>query len=913
MKKLTLMLTALLVSGLCYSQNILTGTVTDENSVPLPGATVLVKGTSNGVSTDFDGKFTINAADSGTLVISYIGYDTQEIDFSSTMQIDVLMVPSSNELEGITVFGTIDFAIDRQTPVAVSTLTASDIQERIGNLELPEMLNSTPGVYATRAGGAFGDSRINVRGFDSQNTAVLINGIPVNDMENGRVYWSNWSGLSDVVSAMQVQRGLGASKLAISSVGGTINVITKSTDLTEGGRISASMGNDGYGKTVASYNTGEMDGGHALSLLFSRTAGDGYVDGTMFEGYNYFLGYGWRDSSDKHNIQLIITGAPQTHHQRTGSFYNMAQGKQYKQYGIRYNYNHGYLNGQEFNWRKNFYHKPIASLNWEHKMNESTNLSASVYYSIGRGGGTGDIGRAYGYQYASGDLNYNGGYAFRDPMTGHVNYDKIYSYNSGVSTTFYQGKTAANSKDAATGLYIVNDQDERVNGVKRNGIVRRASVNSHNFVGSLINLKKQLSDNLTLDFGVDVRAYTGIHYRRLDNLLGADGYRDFDNKNYTNTSINNKGSAVRTTEYSSNLGSLWNVFRDTDKEEKIDYHNDGKVKWSGIFTQLEYKEDKLSAFVQAAVSNQGFQRIEYFNQSGVATSAWKNITGGNVKGGANYNINAKSNVFVNGGYYSKQPNFDAVWINYSNTLNPDLKNETVVGLEAGYGYRSNNLRFNVNLYKTTWEDRFLSDGVSVGGVRGTANYYGIKQIHTGLEFDGVLDISPFVEVQGMLSLGNYKYGSDVTADVFDSSRVKIGTSTVYLKDVKVGDAAQTTSRINLVVKPTDLFKFNVSMFSASDLYANFNPEDFDTAGDSAMQIPAYELFDFGTSYNLSIGGEKVYVRLNVNNIFDTHYIAESSTNILANAGDPTWLGVHELNRVFPGWGRTWNLGFTYRF
>ena len=134
MKKLILMFTALLVSGLCYSQNILTGTVTDENSVPLPGATVLVKGTSNGVSTDFDGIFTISATDSGTLVISYIGYDTQEIDFSSTMKIDVKMTPSSNELEGITVFGTIDFAIDRQTPVAVSTLTASDIQERIGNL-----------------------------------------------------------------------------------------------------------------------------------------------------------------------------------------------------------------------------------------------------------------------------------------------------------------------------------------------------------------------------------------------------------------------------------------------------------------------------------------------------------------------------------------------------------------------------------------------------------------------------------------------------------------------------------------------------------------------------------------------------------------------------------------------------------
>ena len=74
--------------------------------------------------------------------------------------------------------------------------------------------------------------------------------------------------------------------------------------------------------------------------------------------------------------------------------------------------------------------------------------------------------------------------------------------------------------DAATGLYIVNDPDERVDGVKRNGFVRRASVNSHNFVGSLVNLKKELSDKLTLDFGVDLRNYRGIHYRRLDHLLG---------------------------------------------------------------------------------------------------------------------------------------------------------------------------------------------------------------------------------------------------------------------------------------------------------------------------------------------------------------------------------------------------------
>ena len=612
------------------------------------------------------------------------------------------------------------------------------------------------------------------------------------------------------------------------------------------------------------------------------------------------MGYGWASDDDKHNVQVIVTGAPQVHNQRTSSYYNMADAADYEKYGIRYNYNHGYMNGQEFNWRRNFYHKPIASVNWEYKINESTNLSASAYYSVGRGGGTGDIGRLGG--------NYASSSRFRNEITGEVEWDQIVNSNSGQGGNWSGGYSYNNVVDAATGLYIVNDQDERVDGVKRNGFVRRASVNSHNFVGSLINLKKELSDKLTLDFGVDLRNYRGIHYRRLDHLLGADGYRDFDNVNYSG------GSAVRTTTYGSNVSDLWNVFKDTDNEEKIDYHNDGFVRWSGVFGQLEYSNDDLSVFVQGAVSNQGFQREEFFNETpGNQKTDWKNISGGNIKGGANYNINAKSNVYVNAGTYSKQPNFDAVYINYGNNLNPDLRNEEVVGLEAGYGYRSSNFNFNINIYKTTWKDRFLRDGVRVDGVNGNANYYGIEQVHTGIEFDGVYEISPFVKVEGMLTLGNYEYGGDVTADVFDSSNTLLGSSVIYLDGVKVGDAAQTTSRVNLVVTPSDLFKFNISMFSASDLYADFNVEDFTSPEDEAMMLPSYDLFDFGASYKLDVAGETVYLRANINNIFDNYYFAESATNYEAGPGDSTYLGVNTRNKVFPGWGRTWNVGFTYRF
>ena len=916
MKKFILFFAAILISGIGLAQTTVTGTVVDsEVGTGLPGATIVVKGSSDGVSSDFNGSFSISVDSGATLVVSYVGYESQEVVVGESANVGIIQLqPGDNILSGVTVFGSVFLAKDRQTPVAVSTLTTSEIEERIGNLELPELLNSTPGVFATGGGGAFGDSRITLRGFQQENIAVLINGMPVNDMENGRVYWSNWAGLTDVVSAMQVQRGLGSSPLPISSVGGTINIVTKSTELSEGGKISVRTGNDNYLKTVVNYNTGKMDNGSALSLLFSRTAGDGYVNGTEFEAYSYFFGYGKESDDGKSNVQFIVTGAPQIHGHRYRSFYNQALLQQYKDFGRKYNYNYGTLDGESFNMRNNFYHKPIASVNWEYTPNDKTTLSTTIYASVGRGGGTGDIGRLYGYQYFSGDLNYNGGYALRNPQTGHVDFDKIYSSNSGQATTFYNGRTYSNVVDAATGLYIVNDQDERVNGVKRNGIIRRASMNSHNWVGGLINLKKQATENFAYQIGADLRYYKGIHYRRVDNLLGADGYRDFDK--YDRVS---NGAVITEAIPHNDWGNLWNVFGSTDDDPKIDYHNDGLVSWQGLFGQAEWVTDTYSVFVQGSVANQGFQRVDFFRYAPndpMHKSEKKNILGGTIKAGANYNIDAKNNVYVNAGYYSKAPNFDAVFQDYDNYVTPDsdLTNEKVVGIEAGYGFRSSDLTMNLNVYRTSWKDRFLSDYVRINGVGGIANYTGVEQVHQGVEFDAKWRISPLVDLEGMLTLGNYEYGSDVTdSNVTNNSGQSIGSATLYLDGEKVGTTAHKTARLNLTVNPSDKFKFNLSLFHADDIFGTVNTEDFQDPEDTTMKLPSYELFDFGSSYTLSIGGKDVYLRLNINNIFDEEYYYMSNNNVFASPGEPTYKGMPLNAKVFPGWGRTYNLGLTYRF
>src|SRR6056300_137982 len=277
MKKMFVMIVALLVSTIAFAQGTISGSVTDGSTGdPLPGASVLVKGTTNGVTADFDGNFTITANSGDVLVISYLGFQTLEVAAKNGMAVE--LAPSTTQLEEIVLSsGVIDLAQVRKTPVAVSTIQASEIALKVGNMEFPEVMNKTPGVYATKTGGGYGDSRISLRGFDQRNTSFLINGQPFNDMENGWVYWSNWQGLTDVASGIQIQRGLGASKLAVPSVGGTVSIFTKSAELEQGGSFYQLMGNDGYSKSTVSYNTGVNDNGWATSFLLTKWSGNGYI------------------------------------------------------------------------------------------------------------------------------------------------------------------------------------------------------------------------------------------------------------------------------------------------------------------------------------------------------------------------------------------------------------------------------------------------------------------------------------------------------------------------------------------------------------------------------------------------------------------------------------------------------------
>ena len=542
-----------------------------------------------------------------SLVVLTMGLYAQEVEQDSvlTQQLDEVVVTSR----------VIDVAKERVTPIAVSSISASDISLKVGNQEFPEIMNNTPGVYATKQGGGYGDSRISLRGFDQRNTSFLINGQPVNDMENGWVYWSNWQGLTDVASGIQIQRGLGASRLAVPSVGGTVSIFTKTAQLNEGGSITQMVGNDGYRKTAAVYNTGKNDNGFAASILLSKWQGDGYVNFTGGEGLTYFFALGYDPDDSAHAFNLSVLGAGQWHHQRS-AWVSIRDYQNFGSEGIdrRWNTNGGYLNGEEYNMRRNFYNKPLATFNWDWDISDNVQLNTSLYGSAGRGGGTGPRGNnfrnpnidVYPFrQDLTEQLAEGKGVASRD-SNGFINFDHIVGVNR-ITTEGYDGPISG-----FAGQKIGGNRNPGGN-VNRAVLVRRASMNSHDWVGAISSLDIT-SGKMKYSIGVDLRNYKGYHYRVLNDLLGLDGY-------YSGGNRNSAGQIINTTVEA-------NPFKNTGiRGPKIDYYNIGNVGWRGLNGMAEYTDEKFTAVLQVGTSTQSYQREDYFDQPANPISDKKNVAG----------------------------------------------------------------------------------------------------------------------------------------------------------------------------------------------------------------------------------------------------------------------------------------------
>jgi len=912
-----------------YGQSV-SGTVADESGSPLAGANVVVEGTDLGAASLEDGTYSISIGEgSYTVTASVIGYQssTASVDVSGDVTLDFSLAVSAVEMSALEVLAS---RAGEKTPVAHTTVVKEELEFRLGSQDLPMSLNLTPSVYATQQGGGAGDARINVRGFNQRNVAVMINGVPQNDMENGWVYWSNWDGVADASHSIQIQRGLSAVNLATPSIGGTMNIITDPATHEKGGKFKQESGAGGFLKTTLNYNSGLIGDKLALSGAIVRKTGDGLIDKTWTDAWAYYFGASYALDS-KNRFELYAIGAPQRHGQNlykqnlgaydadfaesvdgydtealgtedgegkfvdVGRFFNQNwspissdyTGKQYwYMYGAKTVDRH---DPNFLNERENYFHKPLVNLNHYLTINDKTRLSSVLYWSGGSGGGTGTYGKIPTLD-ADGNLG-DDDYKFyygRGPWT--RDWNTLVDYNSGDADTVYVDKSAL----------------ARTHGEGNNqsvGILRN-SINRQSTIGLISKLNYDLSDALKLQFGLDWRTAGIEHAREVRDLLGGDYYVDYADDNSPD------GKRVE-------LGDI------------IAYHNETTVDWLGGFVQGAYASGPLSAYGMGGVSSIAYTYQDHFTVADEVIEADAIITT-QFKGGAMYDITDGISVFGNFGIVEKPPIMDNV-IYFDGTVASDPANEKFVSSEAGVSYSSGLGAVKVSAYSTDWKDRNLTKSVTSGqGSSGDTDVIfltGINQKHQGVEVEASTEVLDILRLDAIVSVGTWKFDGDADGnyqeDEFNEDGQVIGqTTTPYtyaLDGLFVGDQPQTSLALVGTVTPVKGLKLQAVYNQYDNNYSDWSPgareydgSDEDADREQVWEAPGYSKVDLHASYALPISGYDVSLFGHVFNATDAVFVQDAVDHSQYNSyGDKTH-AAHNAE-VFLGTPRYFNVGIAVSF
>ena len=867
---------------------------------------------SMGVLTDFDGFYTIELTPGKySLRVSYVGYEpmVKEVNVAVSSTLDVNFNMETVLLQEARVVA--DIAIERETPVAFSNIKPLQIQEELGSQPLPMLLNSTPGVYATQAGSDDNGPSISIRGFKQRNVSVLVDGIPVNDMESGGVFWNNWFGLDLVTQTMQVQRGLGASKLALPAIGGTVNIVTVGIESKKKTSVKQELGSFGLSRTTLGFTTGRLDGGWGFTFSGSYKHGGGYVAQSYTDSWFYY-GKAQKELGS-HVLSLSVTGAPSQNSARGYQQRIATHNKDYAR-GLFSGTDNEYTNLTEYSQAYDVIFNDgtlslaeeqaaYAELNSQYGYNEEggaaefeDEMTATNYIDTT---GLEQMGLKYNVHW--GELNgstlYERQNKYHKPLMSMRHSwratDKLY-----VTTTAYasygQGGGTRLENSLGSGDYSEDGQVDfqkfwntnTVGGLfgppidpaysetllKSSRILRKL-YNNHTWFGALSTFRYESTDKLTFSGGADFRTYQGEHYSTVHDLIGGDYFVDQDD---------------------SNDSQPMHVVGDT-----IGYHNDAFVKWGGVFALMEYKGPWYNYFVNVSAVNQGYNRVDYFKplveneETGEMEhneSGWKWISGYTVKGGGNLNINEWTNAFMNIGYLNRTPTFSSV-IDFDNQFIQNTQNEQISSIELGVKWSKSPWTLNLNGYYTDWQNRPLNSMLRFETADGEivrANINSMSALHKGIELDFGYKVNRNITVEGYASYGDWRWTSSEDSLIL----LDEDTNLPYLDwegnpeiikynaaGVSVGDAPQTQLGFAIRYRKNGFYvKPRYTYFDR--FYANFDPFSLngDNEGRQSWKLPAYGLLDLHMGYTLDMDESQIDFRFSAFNVLNTIYLVNAQNN-----------------------------------
>lgn len=807
-------------SSLSAQVTIIKGRIQDaQTNEAIPG--VEIRQLNSSAFSDPEGNFSLRVSGSNTnlvLTISKDGYQAvdQEVSIGNqnTQSVGVIRLEPKEDIDQIA-------AEDLIPTVSLST---NDLESE-GASSISGILTASRDVFISTAAFVFGPARFRIRGYDSEDTQLFLNGIPMNDLDNGRVIWSTWGGLNDVLRNRSNTVGLGATPYSFGGVGGASSIDTRASRQRSQLRASYAISNRTYrNRVMATYSTGMLQSGWAFTVSGSRRwADEGYIEGTFYDAYSYFLSVD-KQINDNNLINLTVFGAPNKRGRSaaaTQELYDLS-GSNY------YNPNWGYQNGKKRNARVGNSNQPMAILRHDLQISEGTRLTTALSFQDGRYGTTAidwadaDDPRPDYYRRLPSFIDNDQRDAVieqfqNNPELLQLDWSAMYAANQSprnFQTITNAGGIEGNNVSGQRAKYIIED--------------RRFDSQTANFY---TNLESVINETVSISGGLSYQWQVNHNYKRVEDLLGADYFLDINKFAPAGEEQNNVDSPNRAVTEGETFGYDYEI------------HNRNYGGW----IQSEFSFRKVDVFVGANANYKTFWRDGLYRngrapENSLGKSEEASFFDYGAKLGSTYKIDGRNYIIANAAYQLRAPFSRNSFITprTKNQLVGGLEQEQITSIEGGYLLKAPYAKIRAMGYYTTFKNRVYNRTLYIDNAgQGSNRFFGFGNLimkgldtqHAGLELAGEIDVSgllPGLKFNAVAALGQYIYTSrpssvELFVENNNEEQLQGSFSTVFMKNFNIPGTPQTAYSFGINYNSPDYWFVNLNMNYFDNVWIDIYP------------------------------------------------------------------------------------------
>lgn len=662
----------------------------------------------------------------------------------------------------------------------------------------------------------FSAVRFRIRGYDADQFGTYINGIPMENLDNGFTPYGQWGGLNDVLRNRESTLGLMATTFAYGDMGGLNSFDTRASHQRKQTSINYASSNRNYSNRIMiTHSTGLNNKGWAFTVSGShRWADEGYSDGTYYDGWSFFGGIDKR-FNDRHLLSLVAFATP-TENGRQGAsvaeMINIAGDNFYNPYW-------GYQNGKKRNASVARSFQPIGILTHDWKISDKTTLVTAGSVTYGNRSVTGldwynaaDPRPDYYRYLPSYQLDPNFAEQVRQELVNDVNKRQI-NWDVLYNTNY-------NSYDIVRNAFGITGND--VAGKRSRYILEERVVNTLKYIFNST-LNSTISENASLSAGITYQSQRNNYFKRVEDLLGGDFYVD----------VNQFGERDFPTNPNAGQNNLNIPNRIVGEGDKFGYNYDINIKKGSVWLQGVFKFRRIDVFVATEHSYTSFFRYGnvksgLFPNNSYGKSATYNFYNSGIKGGITYKIDGRNYLFANGSYGSRAPFFENAFIapRTRDFVQDNLKSEEMLTVEGGYVMNAPKLKIRATGYYSQFKNQLDVITFYHDEYRNFVNYAinNIGRVHTGFEFGAEAKIYKGLSLTAAAAVGKYYYNTRqrATVTIDNSSEVLSRNDVVYSKNFYVPTPQQAYT-IGLDYRSPRFWFINVNFNYFDKMFLNINP------------------------------------------------------------------------------------------